>query len=344
MQFEYVAYFSKIPIYKEIPFIPTKMKVAVIYTGALRTVEKTIEYLKRNVLLNDDVHVFACLENDTDKPTDEWEKWFHSQLGTNLKDIAFGKTRDDWTFRHLRERMLTYMNITENWKGYLRSSGSIIEHYQIWLTNQIMIDYEQKKNMKYDYVIRCRTDTIFGKSIDFKWLHYSVEEVENRLEKVKQIMFINNIPFKNDLILYYFMTTLIHDDILENIPKIQVNKFYNTTEKYPVTPDEIKEYIKNGRFILSLRENLLYIIKREYFSLIPSVGIMYGTLRFPGDEPIWFNSESQFKAICYNSQITQFDYSTEFESKSLYEFDKNLYFDNDYNLKVNNLLYCLVRK
>jgi hypothetical protein len=319
------------------------MKVAVIYTGALRTVEKTIKYLKKNLILNDNVHIFACLENDSNKPTEEWMKWFHEQLGDNLKDIAFGSIRHDGTFINLRERILSFLNISDNWKAYLRNSGSMIEHYQIWLTNQIMCNYEQKNNFRYDYVIRCRTDTIFGKPIDFSWLNYTEENINERLTKIKNILIQNKINYDCNQLLYYFMTTIINEDLIENIQNIDISNTYNELKNINDSSAFIKNYIDTGRYILTIRENLLYIVKRDYFSLIPSIGLLFGTLRYAKEDPIWYNSEGQFKAACYNSQLMIFDYTTSFENKSLYEFDRSLYFDEDYNLKVNNLLYCIVR-
>ena len=40
------------------------MKIAVIYTGEVRTIETTIDKFKENVLLNDGMHVFAILQSD----------------------------------------------------------------------------------------------------------------------------------------------------------------------------------------------------------------------------------------------------------------------------------------
>ena len=60
------------------------MRTAVFYTGALRTIEKTIRFFQRNVLLGPDVHVFACVQNDSALSNQEWDEWFRQdgwQLG-----------------------------------------------------------------------------------------------------------------------------------------------------------------------------------------------------------------------------------------------------------------------
>ena len=65
------------------------MRIAVFYTGALRTVEKTIRFFQRNVLLGPHVHVFACVQNDTTKSNEEWEAWFRDKMGPNLVSLVW---------------------------------------------------------------------------------------------------------------------------------------------------------------------------------------------------------------------------------------------------------------
>jgi len=320
------------------------MKVAVIYTGALRTIEKSIKYLKQNVLLNDDVHVFAYLENDSSKSNSEWESWLHNELGDNLKYLTLGTVRQDSTFLNLRERMLSLINTTDNWKIYLRESGSIVEHYQLWLVNQVLANYEDVNKFKYDYVIRYRPDTILAKPIDFNWLNFSLEEIQERLSLIREYIKLNNIECNENMIFYYFMCTIYNKELISNIKDMECNERFDNLDSIPKTPEEIKQFVENGRYILTMRDNLLWIIKRDYFSLIPCTGVLFGTLRYPVKDPIWFNSEHQFKAACYHSKLAIFNYSTGFENKSLYRFDKNDYFDDDYNLKVNNILYCIIRQ
>jgi uncharacterized protein YfbU (UPF0304 family) len=39
-------------------------KVAIIYTGETRTIESTLGHFKKNVLLNNNYHVFAIVQSD----------------------------------------------------------------------------------------------------------------------------------------------------------------------------------------------------------------------------------------------------------------------------------------
>jgi len=74
------------------------MRLAVLFTGALRTIKKTMRYFKQNVLLSPDVCVFACIQNDTSQPNSEWETWLREQMGANLKAIHWFRldTHPEW--------------------------------------------------------------------------------------------------------------------------------------------------------------------------------------------------------------------------------------------------------
>ena len=70
---------------------------------------------------------------------------------------------------------------------------------------------------------------------------------------------------------------------------------------------------------------------------------MYGFYRAPIEDEYLFNAENQFRNACYHSGINIFDYSSDLEEKSLYEYDQNNYFDSEYNIKNNTILYVVVR-
>jgi hypothetical protein len=138
------------------------------------------------------------------------------------------------------------------------------------------------------------------------------------------------------------MNTIISDDIIKNIYNI-ITKTRLNRNKIPDI-ENLNDYIKNGSYILTLRSNLLYIAKRDFFYLIPSLGTFYGYMRYPEIDPVyWWNAECQFEGACYNSNLNIHNYSTMFDEKSLYEYDEKRYFDLNYNILNPVMLYCLVR-
>jgi len=318
------------------------MKVAVIFTGALRTIKKTIRYFKQNVLLNSDVDVFACIQNDTEVPNKEWDQWLKQEMGDHLKHTQWFSLSDHMDWLSLRDKSLSNLTIDEGWKNYIKNSGSIIEYYQMNLAYLKMCQYESNHS-KYNYIIRMRTDTIFAKPVDFHWLNWSDEQVEQRIKQINEELTLSEIELTPENTLKYFMSTIISDTLISNIHNVISRYIPNQTTSIPLSPQDLNNYIKNGLYILVIRANNLYIVRRDLFNFIPSLPYMYGFLRSPYNDDYWFNAENQFQAACYFSNLALFDYNTLFEDKSLYEYDEKRYFDLNFNTINPYMLYCLVR-
>ena len=317
------------------------MKVAVLFTGALRTIKKTIRYLKQNVLLNKNIHVFACLQNDTQESNEEIEQWLKSEIGSHLKSIEWFKLADHSLWIDIRNKLVDNLSCADNWKEYLKNSGSILEYYQLYLAYLKMSTFEPLNGI-YDYIIRSRTDTIFAQPIDFHWLKWSDEDVQKRINLINHELEISKIPITAENVFKYFMNTIISDKLIHTVQLLST-KYYPTSISIPRTAIDFNQFIKNGKYILTIRANNLYIVKRSYFQLIPTLSFIYGHLRSPYNDDYWFNAENQFQAACFNSGLTIFDYNSEYEDKSLYEYDEKKYFDLSFNILNPFMLYCVVR-
>lgn len=318
------------------------MKVAILLTGALRTIRKTIKYFKMNLLLSPEYHVFACVQNDSDKDISDLTLWFKEQLGENLKYLEWFSLIDHNDWQSTRNKLISGLAIANNWKDYLRKSGSIIEYFQLQLAYFKMSAYEVEHGT-YSYILRVRTDTIFAKPIDFHWLQLTDEQVQDRLNRVSNELLLSKIEKTPTNILRYFMTSIFSDDLIDNIQNIIAGYLPYKTDTIPTTASELNKYIKNGNYILTIRANNLYIVRRDVFYLIPALANIYGYIKSPYCDNYWFNAENQFQAACYHSGLTIFDYNTLYEDKSLYEYDEKRYFDLEFNVINPAMLYCLVR-
>ena len=319
------------------------MKVAVLFTGALRTIKKTMRYFKQNVLLNQDVDVFACLQNDTSMSNSEWESWIREEMGDHLKLITWFSPDDHQDWISLRDKLISHLNLIEHWKNYIKNSGSIIEYYQLYLSYLKMCSYEDT-HQRYKYIIRVRTDTIFAQPVDFHWINWSDSEVEERIQKINNELTLSNIEVTPKNTLTYFMTTLISDKLIPNMQNITTRYIPNQYGVIPSSVTELNQYVKTGAYILVIRANNLYVVSREFFNLIPTLSFMYGFLKSPHNDEYWYNAENQFQSACYFSGLAVFDYNTLFEDKSLYEYDEKRYFDLNFNVMNPAMLYCLVRR
>jgi hypothetical protein len=309
------------------------MKVALFLTGSIRTLEKTIPYLVKNIIQqNYQVDVFACIQNDKPDKDSVWEHFLARHLGTSLKNVQWFNDETYQYWNHHRNKLLKNMFVSENIKFYLSNSGSMIEYYQLQLAYMEMMRTEFESRVSYNYIIRTRTDTIFAQPISFQWLYWTEEQVAAR---------INALAARGHLAFEVFMTTLLYEDIT-NAPDEFIG--VSVSRRDTMMAAELKEYLKTGEYILTFRKNLLYIVRRNLFHFIPSIGTMYGMYMSPGIEPEYrWNAESQFRAACLLSNLCIYDYSTAREESSLYQYEPGNYFDNDMELLDSKMLYCLVR-
>ena len=352
------------------------MKVAIILTGALRTIKKTIPYFKKHLLLQP-TDIYICVQNDTQESEETWNAWFKEELGKEelgkeeLSGEFFGKeelgkeelgkeelckkdidiksitwfslyTYKDWVGH--RELLLQNMRIDQTWKDYLRRSGSMIEYFQLQLAYMKMTDYEHYNRFEYDYLIRARTDSIYTKPIDFHWLHWTPSDVAERIETVKEELRLSKIS--EELLFPYFMSTIVSDDVIPNIQYIHAGYYPYQGFVDPLDLQSLHTYIKEGRYILTFRKNNLYIVRRNLFHLIPSLGTMYGQFKSLYSDQWWFNAEGQFTSVCYHAMLNTHDYNTDFEDRSVEAVGWNEadFFDCDFNCVNPRMLYCMVRK
>jgi hypothetical protein len=325
------------------------MRRVILLTGALRTIRKTMKYLKRNVLCGyngvqskRDLDIFACVQNDSSLSEEEWTLWFRSELGDQLVSITwFSLDRYPAWVAH-RDLQLEHLTIDEGWKGYLRNSGSMIEYFQLQLVYMKMCQVEEKEGFRYDYVIRARTDSIYAKPVDFHWLSWSEEDVERRLAKIKEEMRESKMEITARDIFRYFMCTIISDDLIPNLSFLSAEYVPCPTDSnhIPESAKQIMDFIHEGRYILTIRKNNLYVVRRDLFHLIPTLGTMYGFMRSPIADGYWFNAEGQFRDACYYSCLSIFEYSTVYP----HQWNEADFFDLNFECIHPRMLYCVVRK
>lgn len=326
------------------------MRRAVILTGALRTIRKTIKFFLRNVLCDsrDNISVFVCVQNDTTETDESWTTWFQSQIGSCLKEVTWFSLDRYPGWKEHRELQLEHLVLTEAWKGYLRNSGSMIEYFQLQLAYMKMCHAESVGGFTYDYVIRARTDSIYVQPVDFRWLSWSIEEVTERVERIRTEMEASMIPTDSRGVFTHFMCSLWSEKIIPNLSFVSLDYTPAPTETViPSTPSEIQSYLCSGRYILTIRKNNLYVVRRDLFHMIPTLGTMYGFMRSPVADNYWFNAEGQFRDACYYSCLSVFDYSSPFEERSLAypnQWNEADFFDGMGEIIHPRMVYCVVRR
>ncbi len=281
------------------------MLIAVIYSGATRTIETTIHHFKQNVLLHENYHVFGVIQPDTNQ-----ESLITKVIGDNLKSLQWlDKENAEWV--ELRDKLVSSMHILDRWKDYLRTSGSMIEYYQLYLAYQALERYELEHGIKYDFVLRFRTDTVLKDVIDF-------DKIMDK-EYIKKVLC--EIKSKSlEKTLEVFMNTFYNER------RISYHNIESLTNCLEMTDEEIIEYVRHGDYVVGLRKNVIYFMRRDVMSKIYHLGITYG--QYTSADDYWFNSESQLENICTKYNIDKFSSTTVLEDSSLYMYNPSRYYEN----------------
>ncbi len=327
------------------------MRNAIIYTGEIRTMLHTIKGFKKNILQYENAEIFAVLQGDITQ-REFYSNVLKGEFGDRLQSLNW-LDKDDDLYIRLKSKTLNNIPISQTDKHYLCNGGSIIEYYQLQTAYENIVRKELKDKFSYNYIIKCRTDTLFLQPIDFSWLNLSLSEIQSRINQIYKILKSkDNQKVNNKALITYFMSTIINSNLIENINGLMYseeefpaeNQYLNLRDLYLHNvltsntvnlANNIREYIKNGMYIYTVRKNLLYIVKREFFGIIPCLGSFYGNLDFFKNSH-WWNAECQFRSACAYSGLSIYHYDTQHEDKCLYNHSPDDY-------KNKNSLYFLMR-
>jgi len=311
-------------LHKYITLHDVFMKLAVLYTGETRTIRKAITYVHHIYHENPHADFFAVLQCPEEERA-EIRQLLETHLGNRLKSVEwFDKNNQGWL--NLRTILLDRMAITPQWRNYLENSGSMIEYFQLYLAHNAILAYETAANIRYDFVMRTRPDVILNKPLCLQHLVNS-ENYPSIMEEARKC------ATDEQNVLYMFMNALVDPGRIAHAKHLHSN---HSTEKYyrdcVDKIDDLATYVRHGKYLISLRNNVVYITNRENMDAIAKLGYEYGKYRMEGND-YWFNAESQLETICLNNQIALYNSTTDLENASLYEYCTANYFDETGALK-----------
>ena len=353
--------------------------IAILFTGQIRTLEKTISNFQKNILENNPnhmIHVYAVLEysHELDNQTPEnqnqkqqyiqkYEQIFQQYTHTHLKKIHWISSQDEDLKKH-KTQVLQNLHISDGWKDYLGNrSGSISEYYQLNIGIDL-IEEEQQKNpqIKYDYFMRTRCDIMFPNPITFDPLGENNETLQKRYQAIQQIY-----PQANPMALFcYFMESLTYPFPFPPNARFMLDADPNYHEKYVLEsylPDHIQDITEvfdpfseihepEKHSILDFpstsihRQNLIYISKMPILKHIYEKKEVNETKYEKGiktsnekEKDYWFNSENQ-----YLSHILQKESKVITNSYSYLE-EESLYHYNptNYQNTPTHILFYICR-
>lgn len=328
------------------------MNIAILYTGEIRTIEKTLGIFKKHVLdgTHGDatIHVFAVLQGDDVGI----EPRIRETMGNRLKSLEWFD-RTDPTWKSIQRRLLNIMPVDDRWKSYLENSGSMIEYYQLYLAYSNMCGVELSTNTAYDFVMRIRPDIVINKPIDFSVFAQKQTYYTNLMDSIRAHTgkHIDSPVTKHEI--YSFINSMLDPDRNNHITHMHSNApmetYYNENAEVDdlctnFSYDALANYIRSGQYVISLRKNVVYLANRAHFERIAGLGMMYGMHRMPGSER-WFDAESQFETACIRGGFAVFNSTTTLEDKSLYEYNSENYFEEGDTVKSDSaFLFFICRE
>jgi hypothetical protein len=339
------------------------MKIAILYTGELRTIEKTLDLFRKNILESNkdqvEFSVFCCIQpssygKDLNKVV--FEQIIRDKMGSHCKSLQWF-LRSDPLFNAYQQRELSNLEstLTSNWIEYLRNSGSMIEYYQLWISFQDMITYERKNRMKFDYILRFRADLIWNEPLDLSWINMTEKELKRRV-----LQFAGNFE-SNEILINQIMTTLMHPKTVKNVLEEPGAIYDSRGEKQILNKSDptifellnlnyfdinfingLVKFIHDGNYILTFRKNLIYFVARRNFDFIPYLGLTYGNYGSPETTGYyWFNAECQFRELCKKIGLSIFDYHSKYEERMMTDMDYNASILTE---RKEDLLFAIIRK
>lgn len=316
--------------------------IAIFYTGMVRTMSTTIGFFKKNVLKSEEYHVFAVLQYQDDYLSHE--SFVRETLGNNLKQITWlDKNNEKWV--HMRNHVET-MPITDLNKDYLKTSGSMIEYYQAYLAFQAMIRYEEERNIHYDFIMRFRTDTVLKDDICFTHTRQSIEDTIRKIQEKTGLPTIINQTVLEMFMRVFMIPERIKYDCIQTRTLLSGTRFHDVLECKEEQDflEALFDYVQHGSYFVSLRENLIYFMKRQDFTKICNLGLTYGQYYVAEiDDGFWWNAESQLRCICFLNQIDYFSSTTCLEDLSVYNYESQNYYEKEGELKKGDFS-CFIKR
>lgn len=141
---------------------------ALIITGQYRSFNTILPSLIKNIIEPNNCTVFICCEStgqQIDYPMIQIvEPTFRNTEFQSILTMIRTSTRPGLS-SEVFERSRKADGI--NWQySYVEQSGTILQYYQVWRIWQKVLEYERTHNVRFENIMRTRTDIFFGSPIN----------------------------------------------------------------------------------------------------------------------------------------------------------------------------------
>lgn len=247
------------------------MKNAILIVGGERNVVNTIGGLRRNLLEPNRPVLFFAVE--TDNPERVLQHFDGFEIGGNMLLPTFRNSE----YHHILSMCLERPGLSEEvfrrarqsdglaWdSSYIVQSGTLLQYYQLWKAWSLLLDYERKHRMKFDFCVKWRLDMLLTRPLVFADIPSSGSE-EILRSMGNEYMLEHTNPKRND-------------------------GFYEHGYGHPV----------DDNIVWSFGHEQVFMSKRKNFEIFGSMVFWFGTWDSGG--PFAFNSETFFHQVCLHNQ------------------------------------------
>ena len=260
-------------------------RVAIIFTGRLRTFDKTYHNILHNLVDPNMATTFLFCE--CDRTAEQVASDVKTKWGSFGGVITASERPSE--FDNLIDYLLkTQPNIQPDKfnasvpPNYIVNSGSILEYYQFSKGYDLMLEYERKHSVRFDIIVRSRLDIVFGNKMNI------LDFFDPSLQRTRRA----------------FSDPSIYFESLGNssIAAIGTHEPAPHVADIPVAPPhDIDKAILSNQYIWTLGHNQVWIGRREAVGQLSFLCYSYG--RYNSARPSTFNSESQFTLFCQSRNI-----------------------------------------
>ena len=148
------------------------MKSALLIVGGERSLARTIGHLRKNILEpNRPVLFFACETDNSDALVGMFDGF---EIGGSLFLPTFRTSE----YQHILSMCLERTGLSDQvfqrareadgiaWSNdYIKQGGTLLQYYQLWKAWRLLLDYERKHDMKFDFCIKWRLDILITKPL-----------------------------------------------------------------------------------------------------------------------------------------------------------------------------------
>lgn len=293
-------------------------QVALFYCGIID--DKTLNICMDSInqfIVNDNTKIFMAI---TSNQAAKHEELFRTKsCYKNVVHIEWIDRNTD-SIKDLKKDILNMLSdcISDKHETYLSDSDALMEYYRIYKAYTAMIKYEYSKNTRFDTIVRVRPDALFCapmlfptfENITKESIQLRLQDILKKYTKTSDILsiLIHSLYLPNRVTTTRPADFLTHS--LEEIDKLVDIK----------NIESMIQYLKYGKFVLTIGKNLLFMTKRHHFTFLAALGITYGQYYLPEFKQ-WLDPPYQFQISALMNGFTIFDSITKDELDVIKNYD-----------------------